>query len=242
MLNILPHDQLDVWHIKLAENTLSYERFSNLTSEEKLRAAKFRNPAHGSRWAGFRHGLKSILAKYVDVSAKEIAFSLECNKKPVLSGCNGIHFNLSHCETRGIVGISSLCSIGIDIEKRRPMKELDEIIQRFFSKQESKALADLPEPDKQKAFFRVWTRKESLIKANGLGMQMPLNDFVVPSTSQTSWFSPEFDRSCAKNGHYYLNDVMINAEFEAAVCLYSKNQEIVNKPKLTHNIYRFDEV
>ena len=62
--------------------------------------------------------------------------------------------------------------IGIDIEKLRTGKR--KLANRFFSKDECAAL-DTAWSDS--AFTRTWTRKESYIKATGMGMRMPLNEF-----------------------------------------------------------------
>lgn len=54
-----------------------------------------------------------------------------------------------------------------------------DIAQRFFAPEECGELRSLP-PDLQPAgFFRCWTRKEAYLKAIGLGLGVPLDQFIV---------------------------------------------------------------
>lgn len=84
-------------------------------------------------------------------------------------------FSLTH--TRGLVAcaIASL-PVGIDVESltRNPDPEL---ARRFFSRPEVDWLDTLPTAQRQRAFLRLWTLKESYIKGTGLGLHQPLNAF-----------------------------------------------------------------
>src|SRR5262249_22795784 len=69
--------------------------------------------------------------------------------------------------------------IGVDIEKVRPLVEIEGIMRRFFFESEQREFLSLPEPRRQEAFFRGWTRKEAYMKAIGMGFSMPLDKFAV---------------------------------------------------------------
>ena len=69
--------------------------------------------------------------------------------------------------------------LGVDLEWHRPDVDLASVARSSFSAAEQQALLALPPADRFIAFYRVWTRKESYIKARGEGLSMPLERFSV---------------------------------------------------------------
>lgn len=97
-------------------------------------------------------------------------------KKPELTGLFDFHFNLSHSEDFTILGVGDK-PIGVDIEKISPIT-LD-IAKQYFFKGEYAYLNALPKDERTLGFFRLWTLKESFMKAVGLGFKLPLNAFEI---------------------------------------------------------------
>jgi 4'-phosphopantetheinyl transferase len=64
------------------------------------------------------------------------------------------------------------------VEQLRPLAFMP-LAQRFFTPQEAAVLGRLPEKEQQRAFFRLWTAKESLLKALGTGLSRPLSSVPV---------------------------------------------------------------
>lgn len=97
--------------------------------------------------------------------------------KPCLQGGYGICFNLSHAGEYA-AAVFAEHEAGIDIERIRTAKQ--GLADRFFTEAEAayvRRCADRGEGDL--AFTRIWTRKESCIKAAGEGMRLPLDSFDV---------------------------------------------------------------
>jgi 4'-phosphopantetheinyl transferase len=69
--------------------------------------------------------------------------------------------------------------VGIDIEYMREDFATLEVAERFFSEDEFEALKRVPINQRTKAFFNCWSRKESYIKAIGMGVSYPLDGFTV---------------------------------------------------------------
>ena len=128
------------------------------------------------------------------------------NKTPeYISGTNGkpylkdkdIFFNLSHSEEYVLCGISN-SEIGCDIQKvgKADLK----ISERFFTENEHKKILSAENGDKDRMFYRIWTLKESFIKANGKGLNIPLDSFeILPQkipkvkhTGETELYFKEF--------------------------------------------------
>lgn len=96
------------------------------------------------------------------------------HEKPVADHC---YFNVSHAGDY-VVGVFADHEIGCDIEEivDAPL----EIADRFFYSGEAEYIA--ASEDKSRAFFKLWTLKESYMKMTGRGMSIPLDSFeVVPA-------------------------------------------------------------
>lgn len=96
------------------------------------------------------------------------------NGKPYM---DGLFFNLSHSEERVMCAVSDR-EVGCDVEKVTDI-EL-EIARRFFYGTEYQRIAAQTALEAQcDMFFRLWTLKESFMKATGLGMKLPLDAFRI---------------------------------------------------------------
>ena len=96
--------------------------------------------------------------------------------KPFFPTLPGFHFNLSHSGNRVLCAVSP-SPVGCDIEL--PRRYDPTLARRFFQPGESAWLLSLPEDAQPEAFFRLWTCKESFMKAVGLGFTLPMADFAV---------------------------------------------------------------
>ncbi|WP_052447540.1 4'-phosphopantetheinyl transferase family protein [Clostridium polynesiense] len=94
--------------------------------------------------------------------------------KPHLKGYPKLYFNISHCEGAVALGISNIAPVGIDIEKI--VKFRPYALNRCFSDFEKKLVLDSSYPEKE--FFKLWTLKESYIKALGMGMSYPMKNIT----------------------------------------------------------------
>ncbi len=89
-----------------------------------------------------------------------------------------LHFNLSH--TTGLVACAlARQEVGIDVEPVERRAATGKIAGRFFTPREVALIEASPENERQRTFFRLWTMKEAVMKAMGLGFQLPLHAFSV---------------------------------------------------------------
>ena len=94
--------------------------------------------------------------------------------KPVLSARPDIHFNLSHSGTLAVCAVSDQ-PVGVDVEAVQSANP--EIAAMCFLKQEQEWIDQSNDPDR--AFTRLWTRKESYLKRLGTGLVNDLRVFSV---------------------------------------------------------------
>jgi 4'-phosphopantetheinyl transferase len=108
--------------------------------------------------------------------------------KPFLAaGVGPLDFNLSHTQGMALLAVSGEGSVGIDIERIRPIRDPVRIAQRVWPDAAVRRLVEQPEGEQQQAFFAEWTRFEACQKALGRGVFDP---HVDPAGLRTRLFSP----------------------------------------------------
>ncbi len=102
--------------------------------------------------------------------------------KPFIAGPSGapaISFNLSNTPGLVVCAVSlAHPSLGVDAESLARSGETVSIADHYFSAREARALRALPPEQQRERFFSYWTLKESYIKARGLGLALPLEQFT----------------------------------------------------------------
>lgn len=117
--------------------------------------------------------LKHGLTKFdVIFSEKDLIFS-EFNK-PMLRQIP-IQFNISHSGEIAICVISDVTEVGVDIEKVQDVEVENFKAQMTKTEWERIESAGFVEQE----FYNYWTEKESILKANGKGLSIPLKSFEV---------------------------------------------------------------
>ena len=88
-----------------------------------------------------------------------------------------VQFNLSHTLDLAVLSVTSRCAIGVDIETTRQIAP--ELARRFFSQAENKTLDNLCTSRWTETFLRIWTAKEAVAKAVGLGLALDFRGFDI---------------------------------------------------------------
>lgn len=105
------------------------------------------------------------------LSQKMVHFISYQNGKPGLLEEPGLHFNLTHSD-RYAAAVFCDVEAGIDLEHFREQGE--KIAARFFAEEEQTFLKEHMDAS---SFTRIWTRKESYVKATGEGIKTPFPSF-----------------------------------------------------------------
>jgi 4'-phosphopantetheinyl transferase len=150
-----------------------------LSPDEQKRATSFKYAKHRTAFIAARGLLRVVLGSYMNVAPAAIDFRYGPSGKPELKGSSQVHFNVSHSDQMVLFGLRLYDEIGVDIERIRPMEDLEGIARRFFSPDECRDLLAIPERHRTKAFYDCWTRKEAFIKFLGTGLSFPLDRFQV---------------------------------------------------------------
>jgi len=169
----LARDEVHVWRIDLDDLSRSSESaVACLSQDENERASAFHFDQDRLRFLAGRSTLRRILARYCELSPREIRFTYGDQGKPELAtrAETGLRFNLSHSRELALCGVTRDRTIGVDVERVRVRSNIERIASRFFSAVENAALRTIPAEQQREAFFRCWTRKEAYLKALGSGV------------------------------------------------------------------------
>lgn len=179
----LAENEVHVWKVALDVPASDLEHFQALLSgEEAQRAARFYFARDRHHWSVARASLRRLLGRYLNVAPQDFCFTNNAYGKPSITyptEGQRLHFNLSHSGDLALYAFAYDREVGVDVERIRANMDYKELATRYFSASECAALGALPENLQQEAFFLCWSRKEAYIKARGLGLSLPLDQFDV---------------------------------------------------------------
>ncbi len=204
--------------------------YEMLTPErrEKIKRIRIESEQRRSAAVGLllEYGLRQRGYSLVcDHGFQKLGISRETYGKPYLTGTEQLFFNLSHSGSYAAAVFSDE-PVGIDVERVRPADLA--LAKRFFAAEEYAALRAVSDERDMggrldREFIRLWTRKESYIKAVGEGMHLPLADFSVLAETV----------SYGQFGTYYLSTWEMFDDAVLSVCAGKEIAAQVRRISLT---------
>lgn len=144
---------------------------ATLSSDEHLRARRYRDPvdADAFRWA--RGVQRAILGAHLRTDPAALQFVQHGDSKPALAGDGGgrCEYNASHSGTLLALAVSSR-PVGVDIECHRPMPGLAKVARRVLGADTARRIVSEPAERREEAFFTEWTALEAHAKLHGHGV------------------------------------------------------------------------
>ncbi len=211
---------------------------SLLTAREHRKAHAFRCPETANRWSYFHSAAREILAAYTGTPASELVFAEEEHGKPYLPADRSLYFNLSHSLSSALLAVCRFAPVGVDIEHRRALSDMDRLARRCFSTPEYTAYQAAESALREQIFFRLWTRKEAVIKASGLGLHQPLQGFDVPAIEMPSPVTCGVYEGEGAGGYYLLAALQTPPAYAGALALECRGGEKAPSVKLQYHRYR----
>lgn len=173
--------RIDLWLLSTiveAKDREFYERI--LSDDERERARRFHFQTDRDRAVVARGGLRCILSSHCGKDPEKLVFRTGAHGKPALLDPSGrIEFNVSHAGDCALIAVTKDAECGVDIELERPHISGKETAERSFCPREVEWLSQV-----ESGFTRLWTMKEAIMKAVGLGLAIPLNDIDVTDVAE----------------------------------------------------------
>jgi 4'-phosphopantetheinyl transferase len=179
---ILDSARIDVWcsFIDDVDERLLEEYRSILSDSERDGEKRFRFQTDRRRYVITRALTRTTLSRYVALQPDRWSFVTNAFGQPAiantLSSAGSVLFNISH--TGGLVVLALTCdrAVGIDVENVAVPAPI-EVAKDVFAATEIADLNAVPAERRCDRFYEYWTLKESYIKARGLGLSIPLDQF-----------------------------------------------------------------
>lgn len=195
------------FHFDVCQSLLYY-----MGKERRERIRKFRQQDDAIRSLFGELLIRVYAAEEWGIAHWECILLTDAHQKPYFVDHPRCQFNVSHSGT-WVVAAFDEAPVGIDIEQIVPIDLT--VAKKFFTAEEVEQLENRPAIQRLAYFYRLWTLKESYIKANGKGLSIPLDSFGFNLTEDMIQFHSSMDSNNWQFKHY-----PIDQDYELAVCGY----------------------
>jgi 4'-phosphopantetheinyl transferase len=213
---------VEVWCGELDADEAQLAYFASLLDvAEREKAARFATPLLRARYTETHGRLRCLLAEYCHCPPQALQFAEGSHGKPYLPAFPEIAFNQSHSQDWQAVAVGQGRGyrVGVDIEVWRERMELSSIVSRYFAVGERQYWEDLPETQRQEAFYALWTQKEAFVKAVGRGIALGLERCVVATDGDARLIAvPE---GCGEAADWRVAALALGENISGAVVLNS---------------------
>jgi 4'-phosphopantetheinyl transferase len=174
-----------VWWATIADSGPHLEPL--LSAEEHARWRAYVQPDDRLRFLTGAAVLRRAAAGCLSVDPVQLRVDRRCRRcgaqhgKPRLPEHPELDVSVAHTGKQVVVALARGPRIGVDVERIRDV-DVDGLARSAFASDEAAELAAMPAGERTQAFFRLWTRKESIVKALGVGIT---NDFAGASAAST---------------------------------------------------------
>ncbi|MBO9596439.1 MAG: 4'-phosphopantetheinyl transferase superfamily protein [Cohnella sp.] len=158
--------------------------------------------------------VRRVLRDSYGVTDERLPIGRNAFGKPEIEG-GIVQFNVSHSGAWTVAAFHGESSVGIDIERIGPADMA--VAKSMFARREYEALRDAPDELRDDLFYRIWSGKESYIKAVGGGLSIPLDSFIAlpdGSSEQTCLLKPDG----SVNRDWTLRGYAFDPEYALTVC------------------------
>ena len=213
MVPPLAPGQVQVW-------TLGTDAFDRavplLNAAEVQRAGRLRRELPRREFVVARAALRMLLGAALGADPQEIVFAIGEHGKP--SVAEDVDFNVAHSHGLVAIALSRAGAVGVDVEFVNPAVEADDVAQDNFHPEEIQWLAASANAgERMDRFFRCWTRKEAVLKADGRGLTAGLKDFSTLGS----------DPVALGGATFYLQDLGVPANYRGALVLTTEDAPVL---------------
>ena len=171
-----PHD-VHIWfrHTESLDEAAIASAASVLSDDELAQYRRFHFARDARDYAAAHALLRTTLSRDSDRAPERWRFGKTTHGKPFLIDEVRASFSLSHTHGMVACAVTKDADVGVDVECIDRKVNTADIAARFFAPAEAAHLMLLDAEARRDRFFDLWTLKEALVKALGIGMAMSLN-------------------------------------------------------------------
>lgn len=167
---------VDVWATRM-DGVVPDGSLALLDRQELDRAARFRSPGDRDRFVARRAFYRQVLGTRLGIPAEAVAYRTTGCGRPVLDRAWGVDFSTSHDDGLAVIAVTSGRRVGVDVERLRPLDDALDVARGSMTARELASLDAMPDSARSRGFLELWTRKEAVAKALGVGLWMAFDGF-----------------------------------------------------------------
>lgn len=188
-----------------------------LDHEEQARAERFRFDHDRERFITAHGLLRKVLAHELDLPPDRVMLNKGPHGKPFVNDAR-LRFNMSDTKDAVLIAVTLEREIGADLETMDRRVDHTAVADHFFTPEEIRWIgADRSDPasapDAKRRFLTLWTRKEAVLKASGVGIMEDLRSLRSDAAVNRMVIRhPEFVTMAAQEYHvhtHHLGDTHI---------------------------------
>jgi len=216
---------ISIFYINISSflSDANYEHYlESLPYEMQFKIRKYRN-LKDRKLILFGKLILRMLADEFKAQESDFLEEIEYNNygRPYVENSNILDFNISHSGDYVVCAMSDSSKLGIDVEKID--NDIDISNFKFQMLDEEWDRINISE-QKADMFYNYWTEKESVIKAEGTGLQNSLKSFIVKN-----------NRTTLKSKLWYITKIPIDDLYKCSLTtdqLISSNEISIKELKM----------
>lgn len=154
------------------------------------RAARQRIPANRDALRACYALQRLWIASVLGRAPAEVGILRDDKGRPHLADAR-LHTSLSHAGGRLALALTATGPVGIDLEPAARARELTELEERVAHPHERAGLPAAAH-ERARALLELWVRKEALLKAAGIGLELEMDHFTAPEATPLPLPGPRF--------------------------------------------------
>jgi 4'-phosphopantetheinyl transferase len=177
--------RIDIWYADLDATVVSRreEALQGWSSAEVEVLNRLAFERDRRRYRARHHLLRILLRRYT-APGETINILRERGGKPILANACGqreVRFSMSRSANVAAYAFAHDGRVGVDIEECREFPDMTGLVGDHFSEREKAQFNAGHRDERTRLFFQLWTRKEAVLKADGIGLIQPLKQVNVLS-------------------------------------------------------------
>ncbi|MBQ0027569.1 MAG: 4'-phosphopantetheinyl transferase superfamily protein [Lachnospiraceae bacterium] len=220
---------LYIFNIEEISDDKKFEQLYDLVSQDRqnrIDRIKFDDDKKRSLGAGilFEKALDDI-----GVPKNERVIGYGEHGKPQLELHPEVCFNISHSGKYAVLVINTQGNIcGCDVEYINNKRKIENIAKRILTASEAEMINEINASDHNegiRAFYDIWTVKESIVKAIGIGLGIEFSDIDIAARSEEGGSVVKaVVRSSSEV--FYIKRIELDSEYSLSICTKDENISI----------------
>jgi 4'-phosphopantetheinyl transferase len=217
--------EIQLWRIDLAGATGLHNRVATLLSpSEQLHASRYRLEQAKVHFSVGRACLRTLLGNASGLDPRSVTITTGVHGKPEAPNLNGhrVDLNVAHSKDTILIVLSRNGPVGVDVEYFDRPTDIMDVAKHNFTETETSSLEAIADPEtRHRTFYRYWTRKEAVLKADGRGLIASLASFDVSFESVHQQPVRMTESKGDQGKLFFVSDLTLGIEAAAAIALES---------------------